>query len=513
MKTILAPEFMLVLALATSGCQSLATVAPSTEAVPEATIEAAVQEAPPSAIARASGPARPAATPTVATPPLFAPTPYPATGCSAPATATELAADKQLLAKTAAAGLAVSVDRQCAGFSVFHQNGIDPGVIADYSEGATLAHNKLHADSGVTPPSVDFLVLSDTDQRRKAVGLLMSQKGSEELLQYSPAFAFGDTVWVDLSKSPARASRMSTAAHELTHVFVRTISANRPVPQWLNEGLAVYSETTIPAEREPAYVEGDAASRRQRVLDASAGQGPLPLFALDDLTSNKHWLDNYPNDDKRNLQYAQGYYTVKWMVDRNGLPAMWQLMKSMAVARFPDALPRTFSLTAKDLESQVKAAWSAETSNSVAPLHVSLRLSAGGVRPETRIAVRTKVNGKALRTVTPALSAGEYAFEVLPSGQVTDAAGVLKLQTDESAPLVRDGMAVTVASANYRGADGTAPRGNEQVTYWLAYGRWSPAQVGREFYPIVKDGKTEFLRGALTDPFPDGNSIAVAAKS
>src|SRR5947209_4788932 len=108
---------VLGLILLATGCGSATAPAPSVESPAASALP--VAEAPQESVApsAAAKPPAPRAAPSLAPPPSVAPKPRPTTACSAPANEKELAADKQLLAQTAAASIAVAVDRQCAGYS------------------------------------------------------------------------------------------------------------------------------------------------------------------------------------------------------------------------------------------------------------------------------------------------------------------------------------------------------------------------------------------------------------
>src|SRR5205823_5605398 len=106
------------------------------------------------------------------------------------------------------------------------------------------------------------------------------------------------------------------------------------------------------------------------------------------------------------------------------------------------------------------------------------------------------------------LKPGDYSFAINPDGQLVEASGKMKLSVDQSAPLSRDGAAVSVVNAQYPGLDGTADGGTEQVYYTLNYGHWAVGGNGREFY-ATGGGKVQFLHGASSEPYPDGNRIAI----
>ena len=111
--------------------------------------------------------------------------------------------------------------------------------------------------------------------------------------------------------------------HEFTHALVRSI-APRGVPQWLNEGLAI-------------YFEGSDTSKE--IAPAPAAEAKHPLTRLEKTFSGM-------NKEEAALAYAQSATAVKSLMDEAGAPAIVGILT--AVARgvpFVEAFERSTNLS------------------------------------------------------------------------------------------------------------------------------------------------------------------------
>lgn len=121
--------------------------------------------------------------------------------------------------------------------------------------------------------------------------------------------------------------------HELVHVLLGSAFGARPVPRWLQEGLAQYYAGEI---------EADDAERIARGLFGSG------LFHLQDLVAG------FPSDAGRaSLAYAQSADFVGWMAETYGPDSHRVLIAELVAARPVDMALRT--ATGADMESLDKA--------------------------------------------------------------------------------------------------------------------------------------------------------------
>ncbi len=97
--------------------------------------------------------------------------------------------------------------------------------------------------------------------------------------------------------------------HELVHVILGQAFGARPVPRWLQEGMAQFYAGES-AERAMAMARGDYGGRVLPLLQFTGG------FPLDPLAAQ--------------LAYAESADFVAWIAGRNGEPALRELVRVMA---------------------------------------------------------------------------------------------------------------------------------------------------------------------------------------
>lgn len=153
--------------------------------------------------------------------------------------------------------------------------------------------------------------------------------------------------------------------HELTHVVFHdaTANANHEPARWLNEGIAVWSET------------GDAASERSTVEFEARGGG---LFAFEAL------VDQFPIGDRgSSLAYAEGTTMVDNIIDQHGQAAIARITAAYrAGASDAEALEAGTGIQARKLYDDFYAAFGADLPQPVtaAPLLPSdVKLPGGGL--------------------------------------------------------------------------------------------------------------------------------------
>jgi len=112
--------------------------------------------------------------------------------------------------------------------------------------------------------------------------------------------------------------------HEYTHALVHRLSSGKPVPAWLNEGLAQHSETRVPGAR-------------TRVVAAQADTW-VPLTALTDSFSK---LD----ERRAELAYTEARVAVESLVQRYRVYRIKELLEQLGQGkRFEAAFEDTFLL-------------------------------------------------------------------------------------------------------------------------------------------------------------------------
>ncbi len=130
------------------------------------------------------------------------------------------------------------------------------------------------------------------------------------------------------------------ATHELAHILIRGL-VNSPLgelglPQWLDEGLAVYYET-IPGALDQQF----QSSLNRAIRD-------------DTLAPIRTLTGSFPSDPRAaNLAYAESYSVVDFIIRRYGQEKLAQLLQVFKRgAYYDDALQEIFSVDADGLEAE-----------------------------------------------------------------------------------------------------------------------------------------------------------------
>ena len=141
-------------------------------------------------------------------------------------------------------------------------------------------------------------------------------------------------------KNPTALRR--TLFHEYMHAVVRAISRKQDVPQWLNEGLAVYFSET-PSPRETNLLQ-----------QIKLGQSLVPLSRL-------HGGFTGMSSTQASIAYAESYSAVKTLVDRYGLYRLRQLLEDIGnrkefAAAFAEQFMIPYETFQSDWETTMKEA-------------------------------------------------------------------------------------------------------------------------------------------------------------
>jgi hypothetical protein len=249
--------------------------------------------------------------------------------CAAPVDTAQAQLDAVGLESARQDGLPVVIAAQCRGFSVVAHEEMDPAEVSDYINGAEQAYMRLSADSQVTlaPRALVFLFPTE-DALEDGLQVLARSPRSQSPHATPPGFAWLNTIWVNAEDFDERSDRLASMAHEFTHLFVGTAAHGKPVPSWLNEGLAVRYQFELPSAEFPEATAAGLARDGQRVAAAARGSGPVPLFHLDEIASGRDWQSNYNDPLRGGLEYAEGHAAVRWLIDRKGVPTLWSVLRA-----------------------------------------------------------------------------------------------------------------------------------------------------------------------------------------
>ena len=217
-----------------------------------------------------------------------------------------------------------------------HSYGIDNSLAQDMLDAGLEGLDRNREDAGLTADSqVNVYVYPDYDDLRDAILYEPSWVGGQAYSEQNIVImgtSGGDSDW-----------DKSTVIHELTHVLVGhfTFSCLGDVPQWLNEGLAVYSEGPLSDQfKDPL----DEAIREDRLLSIRSISGSFSEVA-----------------SKVDLSYAQSYSIVNYLIETYGQDKMTALLVAFRDGTTTDdALLQTYGFNIDGLEDQWRNAIGAQ---------------------------------------------------------------------------------------------------------------------------------------------------------
>ena len=294
--------------------------------------------------------------------------------CAAPVSAAQDRLDQLGVAAAARGGLDLDITRQCAGFSIVVQRGVERAVAEDYARHAERVVAQLSAESQVSlaPRAVLFVFV---DQAGMALAERVVGGMSTETREPRAGDAWLNTIWLDDSQYADSPERLHALAHEFTHLFAAFATRGREVPIWFEEGFAVDSEVALSRATHPLAAEVLAGEERSAVL--SALDSPRrPLFELAELTSNVEWQARYSSFAAMNLQYAQAYATLRVALGEVERAAAWSVLRAVGSgADFEHAFAAELGESA-EVDARARADWRSEVTREPERLELDVRVAA-----------------------------------------------------------------------------------------------------------------------------------------
>ena len=238
---------------------------------------------------------------------------------------------------------------------------------------------------------MNIVVYSDYGHMEQALPPT-SQVASQRLRTLGKAFTNERTLVVDGSLS----NILDTAAHEFTHLLVADAagSAYSGVHNWLNEGLAVYSER-------------DSDSEFNRYIASAIRRDDVPPLA---------GLITFAGTPSETLlNYGQGHAVVKYMIDTYGEEKMAELFADLPRSRdTARALVNTFGLTIDELDNEWRESVGLEARVRATPELPPLQVPATS---------RPSIQAPEQPTATPApLARAQPTYTPRPAPQLVDPA-------------------------------------------------------------------------------------------
>jgi hypothetical protein len=215
-----------------------------------------------------------------------------------------------------------------SGQLILHYYGLEKAFAQEMLNAGLEGMNRNKRDAGLTTEDpVNIYVYPSYEDLRDAILYESSWAGGS---------AYPDENIVILGTSGFdRNWDKDTVVHELTHVVVGhfTFSCLASVPQWLNEGLAVYSEGPLDKQfQEPL----DQAIQQDTLLSVRSISGNFSEVA-----------------DKADLSYAESYSLVNFLIETYGQEKMTSLLTAFQHGATTDeALMQTYGFNIDGLEDQ-----------------------------------------------------------------------------------------------------------------------------------------------------------------
>lgn len=209
-----------------------------------------------------------------------------------------------------------------------HYYEIDKALAQAMLKAGLEGMNRNKQDAGLTTDTpVNIYVYPNYDDLKDAILYEPSWVGGQAYPEENIVImgtSGGDSDW-----------DKDTVIHELTHVLVGhfTFSCLGDVPQWLNEGLAVYSEGPLDSQFQTPLED---AIRQNRLLSIRSISGNFSEVA-----------------DKADLSYAQSYSIVNFLIETYGQDKMTDLLISFRDGTTTDdALMKNYGFNIDGLEDQ-----------------------------------------------------------------------------------------------------------------------------------------------------------------
>jgi hypothetical protein len=217
-----------------------------------------------------------------------------------------------------------------------HYYGLEASFAQEMLEAGIEGMNRNKNDAGLTTDDpVNIYVYPNYEDLREAILFESSWVGGSAYPRHNIVIlgtSGFDSAW-----------DKDTLIHELTHVVVGhfTFSCLGSVPQWLNEGLAVYSEGQLDRQFQRPL---DKAIQENTVLSVRSISGSFSEVA-----------------NRANLSYAQSYSLVNFLIETYGQDKMTTLLTAFRDgSTTDDALMQTYGFNIDGLEDQWRQAIGAE---------------------------------------------------------------------------------------------------------------------------------------------------------
>lgn len=213
-----------------------------------------------------------------------------------------------------------------------HGTWADRAVVRHLANHAATAVPRLAERLGVLPgPTMNvYLVPSEAEFQRLQPGAPPDWADGTAWPRWSLIFLKSPDI------RPGTASPLTTVLdHELVHVLLGQAFGPRPVPRWLQEGMA-------------QYYAGEAWERRILLAQNELGLAPLPLGTL---------TTGFPDHPVlAQLAYAQSADFVAWIAGRVGDDGLRTLVRELAAGKDADAALRaTIGLSVNEADDAWRA--------------------------------------------------------------------------------------------------------------------------------------------------------------
>ena len=224
----------------------------------------------------------------------------------------------------------------------FDWHELDAGKVRLFYYGASEARAQQLLDTAITALTRISEEIGVVPDRTIKIYVYNSKSDMADALASRSSIydAFTTTLGVVISEDtllllgPA-AGVEETTNHELTHIVVGEATDNpfhAPIPRWLDEGLAMYNEGSLPDYN------------RQALMDAIRGDALISVRSLSAYTGDPGLVD---------LFYGESYSIVEYLLDTYGRDQMVELLGVFKRGSHQeDALQEVYGFGLNDLDAQ-----------------------------------------------------------------------------------------------------------------------------------------------------------------
>ena len=206
---------------------------------------------------------------------------------------------------------------------VFYSIGVPSAVVVDLQGHLAWVQSQLAIALGIESQTVTALYLAGGQSTLTKMAVAVEAGLGLEAGMYKPS---GERPGIYLRTDFYANQTRQLLTHEYVHKLLDQVGNGRPLPAWLNEGIATYYEYDLGLQGlNPAATQlqlyGAADHAKAAALSGS-------FFTLTSLESQSTW-NARTKQDELNLQYAEAYMATRYFIERYGSASLMEIMRDL----------------------------------------------------------------------------------------------------------------------------------------------------------------------------------------